>query len=128
MEENENKTVEVAEEEVTQPSREEILAMSRKENKKGDEREGQWYAKAGTFAFCCGLLLAGIILIVSVFAEDKLRCDILLIVSAMQAVQQIIVGLHNRRLRKVSLTAGIVEAVCSVIFLILWILQLCGVV
>lgn len=123
-----NEEEKIVTEENTQPTREEILATARKENNKGDEMEGQWYAKAGTLAFCCGLVLAGIILIVSVFVEDKLRCDILLIVSAMQAVQQIIVGLHNRKLRKVSLITGTVEGICAVIFLVMWILQLCGIV
>lgn len=111
-----------------QLSREDILAMSRNENKNGDEKEQQAYVKAGTFAFSAGLVLAGIILIVSVFVEDKLRLDILLLISAMQAVQQLIVGFSHRKMRKVSLVVGIAEAVCAVMFLVLWIIQLCGVI
>lgn len=124
MEENENKTVE---EEATQPSREEILAMSREENKKGDEREKQCFAKAGTLAFSAGLLIAAVILIVTSIRNDRFPAEILLMMFGMEAVQSLVIAHGYRKLRKLYFIVGIVQVVCVVCFTVLWILQLCGV-
>ncbi len=113
--------------ESVQYSREEILAVSREENKNGDERERQYYGKANSLAFSVGLLIAGIVLLVEVNLDRRFPAEILLLTCAMQAVQSFVVAFGNRKFRKLYLTVGIVEAVLSVVFLVLWILQLCGI-
>ena len=117
MEENENKTL----------SKEEILAKSREENKSGDEREKQQYAIANSLGFSVGLMLAGIVVLISVICTDRLPVEVMFVVTAMQSVQALLIGVKVRRQRKLYLTVGIVECVLSVVFLILWILELCGV-
>ncbi|MDE7401766.1 MAG: hypothetical protein K2N17_06920 [Clostridia bacterium] len=128
MEENENKTVEVTEEAVNQPSREEILAMSREENKNGDEKEKRCFEKASALAFSVGLLIAAIILIVTIIRSDRFPSEIMFLMCGMQAVQSLVVAHGYRKMRKVYLAVGIFEVACAVFFLVFWILQLCGVV
>ncbi|MDE6691046.1 MAG: hypothetical protein K2K04_03665 [Clostridia bacterium] len=116
------------EEEKTQLSREEILAMSREENKNGDEREKQFYLKANSFALSIGLLLAGVIILVTSLVESRFPVEVMLITMAMQSVQSFIAARGVRKTRKLYLVVGIAEAVCAVFFLVFWILTLCGVV
>lgn len=116
------------EENKTELSREEILAGSREENKNGDEREKQYFLKANSFACSIGLLLAGIIILVSSLVEERFPVEVLLITTAMQSAQSFIAARGVRKTRKLYLTVGIAEAVLSVFFLVFWILMLCGVV
>ncbi|MCI8369416.1 MAG: hypothetical protein HFJ81_07285 [Clostridia bacterium] len=125
--EEENKDFEAREGKAEQPTREDILAASRNENKNGDEREKQSFAKAGTLAFSTGLVIAGIILIVTAIRGDRFPVEIMLIVCGMQAVQNIVVAVSNRKLMRLYLILGTVQAIIAVIFLVFWILQLCGV-
>ncbi len=133
MEENENSpevSDELQTEEVVQESglsREEILAASRKENKSFDEREQQAMIKGNSLAMSAGLLIAGIIIIVSVFVKDVFPIEIIVVACGMQAVQSIFIGLSNRKLRKLYLTVGVIEAIAGVCLTVIWILQLCGV-
>lgn len=128
MEEKENLTeAEEVEEKTTALTKEEILAKSREENKSGDEREKQQYSIANSLGFSIGLMLAGIVVIISVICTDRLPVEVMFVVAAMQSVQAILIGVKVRRQRKLYLTVGIVECVMSVVFLILWILELCGV-
>ncbi|MDE6850526.1 MAG: hypothetical protein K2J54_04285 [Clostridia bacterium] len=127
MEENENKTFEIAEEEVSQPSREEILATAREENKDGDEREKQFFVKANSLAVSIGLVFAGLIILVSSLVEKRVPVEVMLIAMAMQSVQAFIAARGVRKTRKLYLAVGIVEAALAVLFLVIWILQLCGV-
>lgn len=115
------------EEEKAQPSREQILAISREENKNGDERERQFYIKANSYAFSIGLLMAGLIILVSSLVEKRFPVEVLLITTAMQSAQAFIAARGMRKTRKLYLTVGIAEAVCAVFFLVFWILILCGV-
>ncbi len=109
-------------------TREEILAMSRKENKNGDERERQYLQKANSMAFATSLFVATIILIVTVIRDDRYPCEIMLLCCASQAVNSLIASRGMRpKMKKLYLVLGIVFVVCSVAFLVLWILQLCGV-
>ncbi|MDE7380482.1 MAG: hypothetical protein K2N14_05445 [Clostridia bacterium] len=113
-------------EESTQLTREEILATAREENKYGDEREKQFYLKANSFAFCIGLMMAGIIILVTSLVENRFPIEVLLITTAMQSAQSFIAA-RVRKTRKIYLIIGIAEAVCAVSFLVFWILLLCGV-
>ena len=130
MENNENKPLEATEEvgsESSKLTREEILESSRIENKNGDERERAFFAKACSLGFSVGLMLAGIIIIVTVLTSGRLPMEVLMMMSGMQATQSFIVAVGNKKLRKLYLILGIVECVVFVIFCVLWALQLCGV-
>ena len=115
-------------EEKLQPTREEILAMSREENKNGDEKERQYFLKANSFAFCIGLMMAGIIILITSLVENRFPIEVLLITTAMQSAQSFIAARGMRKTRKLYLIIGIAETVCAVFFLVFWILTLCGVV
>ena len=109
-------------------SREEILAASRKENKYGDEMSMRWRERAGTLAFSAGLLLSGIVMLVTVLVKNYLPYEVYFIICGMQAVQGLIIGIKcTGKIKKVYLTLGIMFAVFTAIFLTIWILQLCGV-
>lgn len=133
MEEENNQPVEenAGENEVaenSQPTREDVLAASRAENKHGDEMEMQWLAKAGTLAFSFGLLLAGIIELVTVIVKGYSPYEVLLIVCGMQTVNSLIVGIRGaKKTKKLYLALGGTFGVLTVIFTVFWILQLCGV-
>lgn len=108
-------------------SRDEILEISRQENKNGDERERQTYAKASSVAFAVGLLVAGLIILVNVIIKDRLPIEVLLIISSAQAAQSFITAHGVRKTRKLYLTLAILMTVVSVCFLVMWILYLCGI-
>ena len=122
-----NEEEKVLTEEIAQPTREEILATARKENENGDEREKQFYLKANSFAFCIGLMLAGIIILVSSLVENRFPIEVLLITTGMQSAQSFIAARGMRKTRKLYLIIGIAETVCAVFFLVFWILMLCGI-
>ncbi|MDE6557750.1 MAG: hypothetical protein K2K39_01450 [Clostridia bacterium] len=123
-----NEEEKVVTEESVQPSREEILAMSREENKNGDEKEKQYFLKANSFAFCIGLMMSGIIILITSLVENRFPIEVLLITTAMQSAQSFIAARGMRKTRKIYLILGICEAVCAVALLVFWILTLCGVV
>ena len=108
-------------------SRDEILEISRQENKNGDEREKQTYAKASSIGFAVSLLIAGIIILVNVIVKDRLPIEVLLIVSSAQAAQSFITAYGVRKTRKLYISLAIVMTVVSVCFLVMWILYLCGI-
>ncbi len=109
------------------PTKEQILEGARKENEKGDEREKQDFIKASSIAMSVGFFIAGIIMLVSVIVKDVFPMEVLAVTSGMQATQSLIVGLRNRRSKKLYLTVGIIDAICCVGSVVIWILQLCGV-
>lgn len=116
------------EEENTPLSRDQILEASRKENKYGDEMSMQWREKAGTLAFSTGLLLSGIVMLVTVLVKNYLPYEVYLIICGMQAVQGLAIGIKcSGRIKKVYLIQGVLFAVLTALFLAVWILQLCGV-
>ena len=128
MEEKENLTeAEEVEEKTTALTKEEILAKSREENKGGDEREKQQYSIANSLGFGIGLMLAGIVVLISVICTDRLPSEVMFVVLAMESAQALVIGAKNRRQRKLFLPIGIIECILSVVFLVLWILELCGV-
>lgn len=130
MEDNQKpaeENIQATDTESEQLSREKILAISREENKNGDEKEKQFYVKANSIALSAGLLVAGILMIISVAVQDRFPIEIVLITVTMQAVQSFGVAYGVRKARKLYLIVGICEAVAGVILLVLWILQMCGI-
>ena len=120
MEENENK-------EITQLSREEILAISREENKNGDEREKQIYKNAIQIAYSIGLIMTGIILLVSSII-DKLPSELLIVYMGMSGTTGLYCGIKFTKHRRLFLASGIICLITCVFFIVFWILGLCGVV
>lgn len=128
MEENENKPQEEsAEEGNTQPSREQILAASRKENKNGDERDMQAYNKALQLAYGVGMICLSVIMIVNIIVEDMLPLEMWICFSAIMATQGLYYGIKTAKRKWLFLTEGILGVVCFIFFLVAWILKLCGV-
>ena len=125
MEENENKTVE---EEVTRPSREEILAMSREENKKGDEMKKNIYKTGASLALRVGIIIAIIFSVVSLITGkgEELMLPLYSVVFGMMAADYIYIGKMENR--KGLFALAIVLAVLVVVITVLSILWLCGVI
>lgn len=118
------------EEQNTKPTREEILAASREENKKGDERQSLYAAKVNVIAFSVGFVLAAIIFTVSSIMDHHYPLEILLVLAATQAVQNLITAFNKTKDRKTSVILGIIgfiEALIAILYLVYWILQRCGV-
>ena len=128
MEENENKTVEVAEGEAAQPSREEILAMSREENKNGDEMKKNIYKTGSYLAFRIGIIIAIIISAVSLILgkSEELMLPMYSVVFGMMSTQSIYIGLKEKK--KGLLALAIVMAVSAAVLTVLTILMICGVI
>lgn len=122
MEENENK-----QEEVTQLSREEILAMSREENKSGDEMKKDIYKTAASLAFRVGIWIAIVFSLVSLIVhKQELLLPMYCVVFGMGAANSIYIG--KKENKKGLLVGGIVMAVLVVILIVLSILGMCGVI
>ena len=115
------------EEEKTQLSREEILEMSREENKNGDEREKQIYKNAIQIAYSIGLILTGIILLVSSII-DKLPSELLIVYMGMSGATGLYCGIKFTKRRRLFLASGIICTITCVFFVVFWILELCGVI
>ena len=91
MENNENKPLETTEEANSQSTREKILAISRKENKYGDEMDNYIYKTAIQIAYSVGLLLSGIIILVStIFSE--LPAELIIVYMGMMAATGLYCG------------------------------------
>ena len=127
MEEDFNQQTESTEKTETQLSREEILAISREENKNGDERDAQIYKRAMQLAFCIGVIVLGIIGIVSVIVIGETPIELYIVYMAMAAMMGLYCGIKSSKHRALFLAAGIVCTVAFVIMTVLWILKLCGV-
>ena len=129
MEENENKPQEVTtEEENAQPSREKILALSRKENKHGDEREMQTYNKALQLGYGVGMICLSVVMIVNIIVEDVLPLEMWICFTAYMATMGLYYGIKtNTKKKALFLTEGIFGVACFIFFLVAWILKLCGV-
>ncbi len=129
MEENEHKPVEV-EEEVRQQglSREEILAISRKENKNGDERDVQVYRQGMQIACSVAIILVGIITLVRVIMGDNIPTELWIVYMGMMATWTIYYAVKSGKNKVLFICCGVLCSVCFVTFTTLWILGLCGVV
>lgn len=134
MEENEKSDVETvqAEEERTEeaasPTRDEILAASRKENKNGDERETQTYNKALQLGYSVGFMCLALIMLVNIIVQDVLPVEMWISFSAIWATSGLYYGIKtNTKRRALFLTEGIFCSGTFIFFLVAWILRLCGV-
>lgn len=108
-------------------SKEAILAASRKENKNSDERERQGMLTANSLAMSVGLLIGGIVLLVSVIVTGKIPIEIWLIIGGMESVQFIVNAVKMSKQRVLYIVLSVLMCLCFIAFTVLWILELCGV-
>lgn len=114
-------------EEVACPSREQILEGSRKENKRGDEREQQTYNKALVLGYAVGMIFLAIVMLVTVFVEDRVPTELYMCYSSVYATSGLYYGIKASKRRGFFLACGILGVITCIIFIVFWILQLCGV-
>lgn len=117
----------VAEEINATLSKEEILAASRKENKNGDERERQGMLTANSLAMSVGILVIGIIILISVIVKDKFPYEVWVIYGSILTTQAIVNAVKMSRLRVFYIVSSVLLGLCSIAFTVFWILELCGV-
>ncbi|MCM1438884.1 MAG: DUF6442 family protein [Roseburia sp.] len=143
MEENENKPEEYVaataaggapeantagtEEEKQTLSREEILAISRKENKNGDERDACITQRAMQFAFAAGLLVVGIVQIVLAALDRQVSLELYMVYTAMVTTQGLYCAIKMTKHKGLFIACGVMGGLTFVSFTVMWILQLCGV-
>lgn len=140
MEQSENKREELAAtqteaavsaqpeaEEKQELSREEILAISRKENKRGDEREARSMQAAMQLAYSVGLMVVGVVQLVDVCLDQQIPFELYMIYMAMTATMALYCGIKMTRLKAFFLTVGVIIGVCFIGTTVAWILRLCGV-
>lgn len=117
------------EQETKQPlSREEILAISRKENKNGDEREAQALRKGYQLAFSVGVLLIGVIVLVKVILSGKMPAELWIVYMAMLATWSLYYSVKTGKHKGLFIASGTLSFIACVFWTVYWILQLCGVV
>lgn len=114
-------------EQITKPSREQILAISRKENKKGDEREVQENLKGMGFAYSVGILICGIVYLVDVLAGRETPVELMMAYMGMTAVWAIYYAVKTSKHRALFVACGVLSTVTFLFFTVFWILKLCGV-
>lgn len=124
MEENENK---LQEEEAVQPSREEILAASRKENKNGDERDSKIYFRGTQIALSVAMLLMGVIQLACVFLNRAVPAELWMVYMGMLTTWAMYYGIKSGKRRPLFISCGVLGALVFAMFTTIWILQLCGV-
>ena len=119
---------EIQDMEATQPSREEILATSRRENKRGDEREAQENLKGMGLAYSVGILIMGIVYLVNVLIEKEPPLELMMAYMGMTATWSIWYAVKSNKHRGLFVACGVLSTVTFIFFTVFWILKLCGVV
>ena len=114
-------------EQITKPSREQIFAISRKENKKGDEREVQENLKGMGFAYSVGILICGIVYLVDVLTGRETPFELMMAYTGMTAVWAIYYAVKTSKHRALFVACGVLSTVAFLFFTVFWILKLCGV-
>ena len=115
-------------EQVTTLSKDEVLERSRKENaKRDDERERKLILKGDMIALEVGWLVSFILLLIDRVALNKYNPELAIAFIVTTTVDLILAGKFGRKHKKLYLTLGIIGAIITTIFVVLWILSLCGV-
>lgn len=145
MEENENKTEkqngresevtvtqpvaeERGEEKGDKPTREEILAVSRKENERGDERDMQVNTRGMAMAYSVGVLVVALVNLVNVLTGRGMAVELMMAYAGMTAVWSIYYVVKTGKHKALFWVCGILCAITFLFFTAFWILKLCGVV
>lgn len=109
-------------------TKEEILAKSREENKNGDEMQKSGAKIAAGIAISVGMVIACLVMVLSLIFDAEVPMAVSIIVFAILSAYFIFLGIKGSKFRKFLLACGILVAICDVILIVLWILELCGVV
>lgn len=126
MQEDENKSQVVTEEADDKPTRDEILARSRAENRHGDERDNHIYKSAIQIAYSIGLILTGIIMLVSSILGE-LPAELMIVYMGMTGTMGLYCGIRFTKRKPLFIACGVICLIASAFFTVYWILQLCGV-
>ena len=128
MEEQENsvETKEV-EEKTTALTKEEILAKSREENKNGDEMQKSGEKWAARIAVSVCAIVACLVMGLSMIFDVEVPLALYIVIGSLMAAYVIFLGIKGNKFRKFMLVGGIIMAICVVILIVVWILELCGV-
>ena len=127
MEDKKIQPIEVTEEAVTPPTRDEILESSRVENKQGDEREKNIYGKALQIAYSIGIILIGVISLVNTIVVGKTPIELWIVYMGITAVWSLYYCIKVNKRRPLFLACGIICSIAFILFTVSWILELCGV-
>lgn len=125
--EEENKDFDAREGKAEQPTREDILAASRNENKNGDEREKQIYKNAIQIAYSIGFILTCVIMLVS-SVMGKLSAELMIVYTGMSGTMGLYCGIKFTKRKPLFLACGAVCLFACAVFIVYWILQLCGII
>lgn len=122
----EDETIMPDEQPVTALSREEILERSRKENARlGDERERKLLKQGVGIAAVAGLVIIFIIFIVNAFVLQKYSYELMGTVFVMNGINYIWQGRFGQGRKKiVILSCGVVQLLCGIAFLVMWVITL----
>lgn len=110
-----------------QASRDEILEISRNENKNGDEREKQIYKSAIQIAYSIGIILTGIIMLVTSVLNRELPAELMIVYFGMAGTSGFYCGVKLTKRKPLFFAGGIICSMACLLFIIYWILRLCGV-
>ena len=129
MEEKENSVApeEVEEKEATALTKEEILAKSREENKNGEEMQKSGDKTAARIAFSVCAVVACLVMGLSMIFDVEVPLALYIVIGSLMAAYVIFLGIKGNKFRKFMLVGGIIMAICVVILIVVWILELCGV-
>lgn len=131
MEEKDGQPVEQVEEvkeENLQPSREQILAISREENKNGDEMKKDIYKTAARLSFRVGIIIAVIVSALCLIfkTSEELMLPLYSVIFGMVSAHYLYVG--KKENKKTVFGLAVAMAVCAVLLLAVWVLMLFGIV
>ena len=104
--------------------REEILKMSRQENKDRDEREREALAKAGQKACGAGGILCGVIIILESILGEQVNMSSWAVYLSMAGTMLLVK--YQYLGKKHELVLGLMQVALAAIFLVLHVLRLMG--
>ena len=117
-----------SEEKGDKPTREQILEISRKENKRGDERDMQVNTRGMAMAYSVGVLVVALVNLVNVLVGRGMVVELMMAYAGMTAVWSIYYVVKTGKHKALFWVCGILCAITFLFFSAFWILKLCGVV
>lgn len=107
---------------------EQILEAVKAENKNGDEYEIKIYNFATRTGLSLCYIIVPIMVIVELLVLDRCPYALWAVMFMPQGLVNLLYGLKTERNRKLYLVAGIFQLAVSIFFVVMWALQLAGVV
>ncbi len=107
---------------------EQILEAVKAENKNGDEYERKIYSDAMRTGLSLSFIIVPIMVIVELLVLDRIPYALWAVMFTPQGFANLLYGLKTERNRKLYLVSGIFQIAVSIFFVVMWALQLAGVV